>query len=82
MYFLIIGVVLLAMKYLEIGPVALWPWWVVFVPFGLSVAWWWWADATGYTKRKEIEKMEKRKHDRIDKQRDAMGMLPTKNRKK
>jgi hypothetical protein len=44
--------------------------------------WWAWADASGYTKRKEIEKMEKRKQDRIDKQRDAMGMLSAKKRKK
>ncbi|MDP3798408.1 MAG: TIGR04438 family Trp-rich protein [Polaromonas sp.] len=75
MYLLLIGIVGLAMKYLEMGPVADWSWWIVLSPFGLAVAWWAWADASGYTKQREIDKMAKRKQDRIDKQRDAMGML-------
>lgn len=75
MYLLLIGIVGLVMKYLEIDPVAAWSWWVVLSPFALAVAWWAWADASGYTKQKEIDKMAKRKQDRIDKQRDAMGML-------
>ena len=75
MYLLLIGIVGLVMKYLEIGPVADWSWWIVLSPFALAVAWWAWADASGYTKQKEVDKMAKRKQDRIDKQRDAMGML-------
>jgi small Trp-rich protein len=75
MFFLLIGVIGLLLKYLEIGPVAALDWWIVLIPFGLAVLWWWWADASGYTKRKEMDKMDKRKQDRIDKQRDAMGML-------
>ncbi len=80
MYFLIIGIAALAMKYLEIGPVAAFSWWIVLSPFPLAVAWWAWADMSGYSKRVEIEKMAKRKEDRIEKQRVAMGML-TKKRK-
>ena len=80
MFFLFIGVIGLLLKYLEIGPVATLDWWMVLTPFGLAVLWWWWADASGYTKRKEMEKMEKRKQDRIDKQRDAMGMLKKKRK--
>lgn len=76
MYFLLIGILALALKYLEIGPVAAWSWWVVLSPFALAVAWWAWADAFGYTKQKEMDKMAKRKQDRIDKQRAAMGMPP------
>lgn len=75
MYLLLIGIVGLVMKYLEMGPVADWSWWIVLSPFALAVAWWAWADASGYTKQKEIDKMAKRKQARIDKQRDAMGML-------
>ena len=82
MYFLILGVAALLMKYMEIGPAATLPWWAVLSPFGLAVVWWWWADASGYTKRVEMEKMEKRKQDRIDKQRDAMGMLSARNKGK
>lgn len=81
MYFLLIGVAALLMKYMEIGPVATLSWWIVLSPFALAVAWWAWADKSGYTKRREIDKMAKRKQHRIDKQRDAMGMLSSKKRK-
>jgi len=76
MYFLGIGLVLLLLKYLELGPVAAWAWWVVLSPFGLAAAWWAWADWSGYTKKKVMEKMELRKQDRIDRQRTAMGLPP------
>jgi small Trp-rich protein len=73
MYLLGLGIVFLLLKYLEIGPVATWNWWTVLLPFGLAVAWWAWADATGYTKRKAMEREEKRRLDRIEKSRVAMG---------
>ncbi|MDR7376666.1 small Trp-rich protein [Rhodoferax ferrireducens] len=80
MLFLGIGIVLLALKYLAMGPVAEWSWWVVLSPFGLAMVWWWWADATGYTKRKVMEREDKRKQARIDKSREAMGLKPKKPR--
>ena len=80
MYLLGLGILLALLKYLEIGPVAQWSWWVVLVPFGLTLLWWAWADSTGYTKRKAMEKVEKRKQDRVNKQKEAMGMRPRKPR--
>jgi small Trp-rich protein len=80
MYFLVLGLALLAMKYLEIGPVANWSWLVVFAPFGLAVAWWAWADASGYTKRKVMEKENARRKERIDKNKEAMGTLNKRRR--
>lgn len=80
MYFLFIGLVALALKYLEIDPVAALSWWIVLLPFALAAVWWGWADVSGYTKRREVDKMEQRKQHRIDKQRAAMGMLPKKKR--
>lgn len=74
MYLLIVGVALLLLKYLEVGPVADWSWLVVLSPFGLAVLWWAWADSSGYTRRKQMEKMEQRKTDRIEKQRKALGL--------
>lgn len=74
MYFLLIGILGLALKFLEIGPLASMSWWLVLSPFALAVAWWAWADSSGYTKRREIEKMDDRKKKRIDKQRTAMGL--------
>jgi small Trp-rich protein len=46
----------------------------------LTILWWVWADRSGYTKRKEIEKMERRKLDRVNKHRQAMGLTPRKPR--
>ena len=81
MYFLILGIAALVMKYFEFGPFATLPWWAVLSPFGMAVAWWAWADSSGYTKRVEIDLMEKRKQDRVEKQRAQMGMLPKKGKK-
>lgn len=80
MYFLLVGIATLLMKYLEFGPVATWNWWVVLSPFALAVVWWTWADKSGYTKRVEMDKMEKRKIDRVERQREAMGMLSKKRK--
>ncbi|TNF57297.1 MAG: TIGR04438 family Trp-rich protein [Burkholderiales bacterium] len=74
MYFVMAGIALLLLKYFEIGFVAGWSWWWVLSPFALAVAWWAWADSTGYTKRKAMEAMEKKKQDRIDRQRESLGM--------
>ena len=74
MYFLGLGIVLLLMKYLEIDPVVAWSWWLVLTPFGLAVIWWAWADASGYTRRKAMEREDQRRKDRINKQRDVLGM--------
>ena len=74
MYALLLGITLILLKYLEVGPVATWSWWWVLSPFAVAVAWWAWADATGYTKRKAMEKMDQRKQDRINKHKEALGM--------
>lgn len=80
MYLLVLGIALLAMKYLEIGPVAQWSWIWVLTPFGLTVIWWWWADKTGYTRRREEEKMQERVQERLDRQNKAMGIAPKKKK--
>jgi small Trp-rich protein len=80
MLFLGLGIILMALKYLEIGPVATWEWWWVLSPLGMAVAWWWWADWSGYTKKKAVEKENARKQARIDKSRDALGLGPRRRR--
>jgi len=74
MYLLGLGIILLAMKYLEIGPVAMWSWWAVLAPFGLAAIWWSWADYSGYTKRKAMQRENERKQVRLDKQRENLGL--------
>jgi small Trp-rich protein len=81
MYLLGLGLILLAMKVLEFGPVATWDWWMVFVPFGLAIAWWSWADSSGYTKRKAMEIEVARRKARIDKNREAIGTGISKKRR-
>ena len=72
MYFLGLGLLLLALKLLYVDPVAAWSWWAVLSPFALAVVWSAWADASGYTKRKEMEKMDAIREERIQRQRDAL----------
>ena len=81
MYFLGLGLVFLVLKYLALGPVAAWDWWIVLLPFGLAVAWWAWADSTGYTKKKVMERENARKQARIARTRDALGMPPDKKKR-
>jgi small Trp-rich protein len=78
MYLLGLGIILLVMKYLEIGPPAAWSWWVILSPFALAAAWWSWADWSGYTKRKAVQRENARKQARIDKNRAQLGMGPGK----
>jgi small Trp-rich protein len=82
MYFLGLGIILLLLKYLEIPPVDVWSWWGVLSPFALAVAWWAWADWSGYTKRKSMEKENERKQARINKNKQALGLSTAPKRRK
>jgi len=81
MAFLILGIVLLAMKLGEFGPGAEWSWWLVLGPFGLSVLWWSFADSVGLTQRRAMDKMEARKIERRDRNMEALGLVVRPGRK-
>jgi small Trp-rich protein len=74
MAFLVVGIALLLLKYLEIGPFAEMGWLWVLAPFGLASLWWTWADYSGFTKRKAMEKMARKRKLRAQKQREALGL--------
>ncbi len=74
MYLLGIGIVLMLLKYLEIGAVATWDWMWVLSPFALAAIWWVWADASGYTKRNAMQRMDKKRLARINRQKEALGL--------
>jgi|GEM_PF-212830 small Trp-rich protein len=74
MVFVLLGVALVIMKLLDFGPAAVWPWWWVLSPFAGAVIWWAWADMSGYTKRREMDKMEDRKTARRRKALSALGL--------
>jgi small Trp-rich protein len=74
MAFVVIGVLLVALKLAEFGPVAEWSWWWVLSPFPFAAAWWAWSDASGLTRKREIDKMEQRKAARRRKHLVNLGM--------
>jgi len=73
MYLVVLGLALIIMKYMEFGPVATLSWLWVLSPFALAIAWWSWADATGFTKRRAMEKELLRKQRRIEANRANLG---------
>ena len=60
----IVGVLLVAMKLVDLGPVATWAWGWVAAPLGVALLWWWYADASGLNKRREMSRMQERKAER------------------
>ncbi len=80
MYFVALGVVLLLLKVLDIASVGSWSWWSVLWPFGAAVAWWAYADKSGLTKRREMQKMDDRRAARRKKQLVALGRNPRNDR--
>jgi len=81
MAFLMLGIVLLGLKLAEYGPVALWSWVWVLAPFALAIVWWTFADGSGLTKRREMDKMEATKAERRQRNMDALGLGPRRDRK-
>ena len=79
MLFLGLGLVLLVLKYFEVGIVAEWTWWTVLTPFALAVVWWTVADHFGYSKRKAAQWEVARKQKRMDKRRADLGLTRTRH---
>ena len=75
MYFVGLGLALMIMKYMEFGPVAGLSWIWVLSPFALAMAWWAWADSSGYSAKRAMERELARKNERINKNRANMGTL-------
>lgn len=73
MYLVILGLLLLTLKWTEFGPVAAWPWYGVLSPFAGAVIWWAWADATGYYKRREMRKLAEKQVKRRERSMHALG---------
>lgn len=66
MLLLIIGVILMALKLAEIGPVADLSWWWVVLPFGLAYLWFELVERRlGWDKKKAFDEIEKAKKERI-----------------
>jgi small Trp-rich protein len=87
MLFVLIGVILIVLNLLEIGVVGTWNWqltgdlWKFFFPFLLASLWWIWSDKSGLNKRREMDRMDKKKDDRRKENLAALG-LDTRARRK
>ncbi|HEY1393713.1 MAG TPA: TIGR04438 family Trp-rich protein [Methylibium sp.] len=81
MWFVVIGVLLLVMKVADFGPVGGWSWLLVLAPFACAVAWWAWADASGYTKRREMDKVDAVREERRKRNLASLG-LPTRRKRR
>lgn len=73
MWFVLIGVLLLLLKALGVVPVADWSWWGVLSPFAAAALWWLWADSSGLTQKRAMQRMDEKKEARRQKALDALG---------
>lgn len=74
MWMVMLGLLLVLMKAAEFGPVGDWSWWLVLLPFGVAVVWWAWADSSGWTQRRQMDRMEERKAQRRRKNLENLGL--------
>ena len=74
MWFVVLGVLLIALKLADVGMVAAWSWWAVLSPFAAAAVWWAYADASGLTKKREMNKLEDKKLERRRKNLEALGI--------
>ena len=82
MLFVLIGVALIALNLAGIGVFGTWNWqlfgdlWKFALPFLFAALWWIWSDKSGLNKRREMERMDKKKADRRLENMAALGMDP------
>jgi small Trp-rich protein len=76
----IVGVLLLVAHLADFGPFGAWPWWAIGLPFLGAILWWQFADNSGWTQRKVMEKMERKKIARREKAMDALGLTTRRER--
>jgi len=80
MLFVLAGIVLIGLNLADVGPFGKWNWeffgdlWKFVVPFLLAIVWWVWSDKSGLNKRREMDRMEKKKLDRRKENLAALGM--------
>jgi small Trp-rich protein len=76
MVLVLIGVLLLALKLLGVGGEAL-PWWLVAACFVGAAGWWAYADSSGLTQKRSMDKAEDRKRLRRERALESLGMKGT-----
>lgn len=82
MWLVIVGVLLILLKVADVAPVAAWSWWWVLSPLPLAAIWWFWADSSGYTQRKAMQRMDEKKEQRRQRALEAIGQIDPRKRKR
>jgi small Trp-rich protein len=81
MALVVIGVLLLALKLLGVGGDFL-PWWLVAACFVAAAFWWGYADSSGLTQKRSMDKAEDRKRARRERALESLGMKGSPPRKR
>lgn len=81
MWLVLAGLVLVVAKWAALGPVGAWSWWWVLSPFAAALAWWAWSDATGFTQRRAMDRMEAKKAERRRRNLEDLGLDPRRRTK-
>jgi small Trp-rich protein len=82
MLFILVGVALIVLRIAGVSPMADWnleflgDLWKFVLPFALALAWWAWSDASGMTKRREMQRDDERKAERRARNIDNLGLGP------
>ena len=74
MVFILLGVLLLALKVAGVDPVTDWSWLWVLAPFPCAIAWWVWSDMSGRTRRVAMRKDQAHKQERRRNLAQGMGL--------
>ncbi|WP_374433904.1 TIGR04438 family Trp-rich protein [Inhella sp.] len=82
MWLVIVGVLLILLKFADVSPVAGWSWLWVLSPLVGAAVWWAWADSSGYTQRKAMQRMDEKKEERRQRALEAIGQADPRKRKK
>ena len=82
MVFVLLGLLLLVLKLLHVGPVAAWSWWWVLVPFALAFLWWEIVDPMfNVSQKRAMDDMARRQKERREKFRRSLGLGGTRRGK-
>jgi small Trp-rich protein len=80
--FVALGLIFIGLKMAEVGFMQTVSWWWICAPGSAAIVWWHIADTYGYTKRKEVEKMDLKKERRRQKLFAALGQTDPLKKKK
>lgn len=85
MWFVVIGVVVLGLNVAGVGPIGAMVfkenWYILLSPFAMAIAWWLWADSTGWTQRRAMDKVDAKREARRQRLMAGLGMGEDKKRR-